>query len=277
MRLLLALFACMTAATIASAAEQIEIANGDVRLKAILYRPAGPGPFPAVVALHGCNGLFDGAGHERPQYQDWGQRLVESGFAVLFPDSFAPRGLGPQCMVQRRRVRPDRERMADANAAREWFQSQDWVLRERVSLLGWSQGGVAALWAVRPRVTAARVASSNGRPDFRSAVAFYPGCRRLNDTAWSARIPTLILIGAADDWARAHDCEQMVGQARGRSAMATLVKYRGAYHYFDRANLPLQELAGRAFSADGSGRVHVGTHHEARADAIRRVPEWLAR
>jgi hypothetical protein len=32
-----------------------------------------------------------------------------------------------------------------------------------------------------------------------------------------------------------------------------------------------------AFSADGSGRVHSGTHPAARADALKRVPEWFSR
>ena len=35
-----------------------EIKQGDLTLKATLYRPEGPGPFPAVVALHGCAGLY---------------------------------------------------------------------------------------------------------------------------------------------------------------------------------------------------------------------------
>jgi dienelactone hydrolase len=69
----------------------------------------------------------------------------------------------------------------------------------------------------------------------------------------------------------------MVAQARGRSAHATIVKYRGAYHYFDRANLPFQERTGQAFTPDGSGRVHVGSNADARADVLRRVPEWLRR
>lgn len=34
---------------------------------------------------------------------------------------------------------------------------------------------------------------------------------------------------------------------------------------------------GLAFSADGSGRAHSGTHPAARADALKRVPEWLKR
>src|SRR5712691_11227728 len=90
----------------------------------------------------------------------------------------------------------------------------------------------------------------DGASDFRSAVAFYPGCSRLENTAWSARIPTLILIGAADDWTAAQPCERMVAGARGRSARASIVVYPGAYHDFDHPNRPLQVRTGIAFSAD---------------------------
>jgi len=138
--------------------------------------------------------------------------------------------------------------------------------------MGWSNGGIATLWTVRPRAE-----RSDGMPDFRSAVAFYPGCRRLGDAGWSARIPTLIMIGKADDWTPAAACEQMVRGARGRSARATLITYPGAYHEFDRPNYPLRTFTGLAYSADGSGRAHVGTNPAARADALKRVPEWLTR
>jgi dienelactone hydrolase len=272
MRVILALLMTAMASGIADAADQIEIEAGDFPLKAILYRPAGEGPFPALVAMHGCGGLVNRAGKYRTEYADWAGKLVAAGFAVVFPDSYTSRGLGPQCTVQRRRIRPDRERMGDAYATRNWLQSQPWVQADRVGLIGWSQGAVAVLWTVRPHV-----APKDDKPDFRSAAVFYPGCRRLNDTAWSARIPTLILVGASDDWTRARECEQMVGQARGRSAHATIIKYRSAYHYFDRANLPVQERSGQANTPDGSGRVHVGTNADARADALKRVPDWLKR
>jgi dienelactone hydrolase len=69
----------------------------------------------------------------------------------------------------------------------------------------------------------------------------------------------------------------MVAGARGRTARAVVVKYKGAHHFFDRENLQLRERRGVAFSADGSGRVTIGTNQEARADAIKRIPEWFAR
>jgi dienelactone hydrolase len=142
----------------------------------------------------------------------------------------------------------------------------------RISLLGWSNGGISVLWAVRRRA-----AGSDKRPDFRAAVAFYPGCGRLDNTAWSARIPTLILVGSVDDWVSARACEQMVADARGRSARTSIIVYPSAYHDFDHPNQPVQVRTGNAFSIDGSGRVHTGTNPAARADALRRVPQWLSR
>jgi dienelactone hydrolase len=268
--LILAFLASTGAA--AAAQELVEIPEGSAKLKAYLYRPSGNGPFPAIVALHGCGGLSGRSGPVSLRYRDWGERLAEAGFAVLFPDSFGSRGLASQCTVRERSVRTARERVADAVAARRWLQTHSWVVADRVSLLGWQNGAVAALWTVRRRGTA-----GDNAPDFRSAVALYPGCRRLADTEWSARVPTLLLVGAADDWAPSTPCEQMVAGARGRSAQTSIIVYPGAYAEFDHPNMPMRQLSGLAFSADGSGHAHSGTNPAARADAIKRVPEWLSR
>jgi dienelactone hydrolase len=68
----------------------------------------------------------------------------------------------------------------------------------------------------------------------------------------------------------------MIDGARGRSALTRIVVYPGAYHDFDRANLPLHAAAG---SSDASlpDRGHLGTDPDARADSQRLVSEWLAR
>src|SRR3954447_15655284 len=197
--------------------EPVEFTHDGDKLKAFIYRPQGNGPFPAVVALHNCDGLAGRRTAFGRRYRDWGERLVAAGFVVLFPDSFGARNLGPQCNAGQRSLRSGRERAVDAEAARHWLQQQSYVAPDRISLMGWANGGVAALWTVRPGA-----AKKDDKPDFRSAIAFYPGCRRLCDTAWSARMPTLILVGAKDDWASASACEQMVAGARGRTARATI-------------------------------------------------------
>ena len=265
--------ALILALSSAQAAEQVEIPSGDVKLRATLYRPVGAGPFPAVVALHNCDGLADGEAPIDDRYREWGEHLVAAGFAVLFPDSFGSRGLASQCRLRQRAVRASQTRINDANAARHWLQAQPWVLADRVSLLGWSHGATTALWTIRRRSGAER----DKTPDFRSAVVFYPNCQRPGTLAWSARIPTLILIGRADDWTLASTCEQMIAGARGRSAGALIMVYPDATHDFDRAKLPLQERTGIANTASPTGRVHIGTNAAARADAFKRVPEWFAR
>jgi dienelactone hydrolase len=198
MRLLIALLIATTAfllaprVTAAVTSEPVAIRFPGGNLRALFYRPLGAGPFPAVIGLHGCGGINSSTGAPTSRYLDWGQRLSTAGFVVLFPDSYGSRGLGSQCSVRARGVRVDRERVADA--ARRWLQSQSWVIAERISLLGWSNGAIAALWAVRPRA-----AATDSARDFRTAIALYPSCRRLAATAWNARAPTLILIGGADD------------------------------------------------------------------------------
>jgi dienelactone hydrolase len=251
--------------------EPVELHDGEFTLKATVYRPEGAGPFPAIIGMHDCGGLTNASGALASKYREWAQLLVKDGFIVLYPESYGSRGIGNQCTTRNRPVRPDRERVADANASRRWLEQQPDVRPDHISLLGWSTGGSSVLWTVRPQ------RKSDDKRDFRSAVALYPACRRLDATAWSTRVPTLVLIGAADDVASPQDCEHMVAGAKGRSARIAIVVYPGAFHDFDHPNRPLQVRTGYAFSADGSGRIHTGTNAAARADSIKRVPQWLAR
>src|SRR4051794_7013796 len=99
-----------------SALEPVEIPHGDATLRGFVYRPEGPGPFPGIVALHGCRGLINRSGRITSQFSDWGDRLAAAGIAALFPDSFGSRGLTSQCRTHERRIRASRERVSDAYA-----------------------------------------------------------------------------------------------------------------------------------------------------------------
>ena len=129
--LLLSLFV-LAGASPGAAQEPVAMDGG---LKGVMYRPSGAGPFPAIVALHGCGGI--GRNPEKPsrRHADWGERLAAAGFVVLFPDSFGSRGLGSQCNVRDRTVRPGRERVADAVVARRWLAGQPFVAGGDVNLL----------------------------------------------------------------------------------------------------------------------------------------------
>ncbi len=134
----LSAIAFLTLLTLAFAADaapapsprQVEIPSDSGTLHAQLFKPDGDGPFPVVIALHGCGGL---AGHSEPvqaRYRDWAEQLLKAGKAVLLPDSYGSRELGPQCRVnvKERRVLARRERVADIMASREWLVQQPWAL-----------------------------------------------------------------------------------------------------------------------------------------------------
>lgn len=244
-----------------------------ILLGAELYRPAGPGPFPAVVAMHGCSGLYAGGGILGARQADWGERLSAAGFLVLLPDSYGSRGVGPQCRNRDRSIRPGRDRVLDAFAAKSYLQARPDVKADAVSMLGWSNGASAVVYAAGQGAGV----SPTGRPDFARAVAFYPGCRVPFEQGWRGRIPMLILVGAEDDWTGAKPCEDLSAAARARGEDVDLVAYPGAYHDFDHPNLPVHVVKGLAFTIGGGGVAHSGTNRAAREDALKRVPAYLAR
>jgi dienelactone hydrolase len=254
----LALLASLTAAGVTPEHARIPTPSG-VTLDAALLRPVGPVKAPAVVALHGCGGPYaarDGG---------WAVELARLGHVVLLPDSFGSRGLGSQCRVKERTVRPAQERRDDAIAAGTWLMAQPGVPAGGMVLLGWSNGGQTTL-------ATARQADDLPRGLFLRFVAFYPGCARINrDTTWRPAGPLLILVGEADDWTPAEPCRRLAG--RFPEAL-TLITYPGAYHDFDAPGRRLRLLTGLATTRDGTA--HAGTDPAARADALARVPGFVA-
>jgi dienelactone hydrolase len=254
------------AAAQATEAEEVRIASPLATkgpFTARLLRPPGPGPFPAVVALHGCGGLLDARGKVRKRDADWADRLVGAGHAVLLPDSFTARGYREICTVRERGIRP-RDRAGDVAAAVAWLAGKPFVDAARIALVGWSNGGSTVLWAVRAGFMA-------DGPQPRIAIAFYPGCRGLTRRAdWQPRLPLTVLIGSADDWTPPEPCRQLAQRTGFR-----LVEYPGAYHGFDAPGSRVRVRKGLA-TAKG-GEAHVGTDPAARAAAIEEVMGLLAR
>lgn len=273
MRSPLLALAALLVAMAPSRAEEVTFPGADqTTIHARLFKPSGSGPFPVVVSLHGCGGLNTSSGDLPSREADWRDRWIDQGYLVIFPDSYASRGLGSQCTVRDRSVRPSTERTADVAATRAYLQSRPDVKADKITLVGHSNGASTVLWALR-----ADQRPTDGRPDFAQAIAFYPGCKDPLEASLVPRRPLLILIGAADNWTPAAPCTDFVAHARAAGANADLVAYPGAYHDFDAPGRPIRERTGLAFTADGSGRAFTGTNEAARADAIERVTATLAR
>lgn len=261
--------------------------RGPVRIDALLFRPAASGTSatsaPALIALHGCGGLF-GASRGREgtlseRHAAHATTLLAAGYIVLFPDSFGSRGLREICTIRagERTVDPQRRRR-DTLGALRWLADQRGVDRDRIALLGWSHGGSTTLATVN--AAHREVASFRGEgvapPFFRGAIAFYPGCTRaLRDAQWRPAVPTRILIGAADDWTPAAPCEALAARARERDWPLRTTVYANAYHGFDA---PRGKIVHRTDVPNGvsPGRgVHVGPDAAAREAANRSVAEFL--
>lgn len=250
-----------------------DIAGGAATLiEGRLYRPPGDGPFPAVVAMHGCGGRDWTDGRMSSLYRDWAARLTGLGFVALFTDSFAPRGVEEVCTKRPQPVTPFRQRPRDAHGALAWLAAQPNVRADRVFLMGWSHGGSTVLTSLDTGRRATPRASGNLA--FRAAIAFYPGClspSRRPD--WTTAAPLLILIGELDDWTPPAPCETLAARARAAGQPVELVTYPGAYHGFDAVQGQLRQRTD--VGAKPGGSVTLGPNPAAREDARRRVTAFL--
>jgi dienelactone hydrolase len=197
---------------------------------------------------------------------------------ALVVDSWRPRGLTEACTPGEELL--NTARFDDAIGALRWLHGRPYVDRQRVGIIGWSNGGVFAMAAVngptfeRTRNRGVQIPE----PGFRAAVGVYPGgCFSLVNER-SVR-PLLLLIGADDDWTLASECVELAEAQRAKGADVTLVVYPGAVHYFDVKGQP------RAWIADVENRnrpnkccgATVGYDAAADADAHRRVADFFGR
>ncbi len=241
-------------------------------IEAAVLRPAGRGPFPAIVALHDCLGLYGPSGTMMSHMRDWSERLVAQGYAVLMPDSFNPRGVPEMCGRDPELIRPGMERARDAAAGLDWLQAQSWIKPDKVGLIGWANGGTTALTFA---TTDGRLVRQHGQPDFKLIVAFYPNCSTMAQApGWRSDIPLTVLTAGKDDWAPPVSCLKMSERIQASNGVLDLVKYSGARHDFDAPNMPIHLKTGVTTTATGAATI--GTDPLARADAVERVTTLLA-
>jgi carboxymethylenebutenolidase len=123
--------------------ESVKYPSKKETVPGLLCRPAGAGPFPAVVAVHGDFGVTDAVkGHAR--------RLAERGYLTLVPDLY--RGDKPADLIDAHilsRGLPEDRVLADLKAAVDYLTDRPDVRPGRVGILGWDMGGGYALDAAR--------------------------------------------------------------------------------------------------------------------------------
>jgi dienelactone hydrolase len=196
-----------------------------------LALPAATDPLPAVILMHGCNGI---SGSEI----GWVTTFNGLGIATLVVDSFGRRDISETCGRQRVNFAT---RMADAFAAFDYLLTNPRIDRTRIAIMGFSLGGDTALRASQLRF---QKHFGKGPGRFAAHLAFYPaGCyTRLAEEDRISGAPIRIFHGAADDWTPLAPCRAYIERLRQAGKDAMLIEYPDAHHAFDNPGAPLRRL-----------------------------------
>jgi dienelactone hydrolase len=215
-------------------------------LKANLVKPEGNGPFPAVIMMHGCSG-------DTPYQDAWENRFVEWGYVVLRVDSLTPRNKQTFCDMPAPTTKP---RAQDAYDAKAYLMELPFVDKQKIGLVGWSHGAMAALYVVDDLTPIEKRKSP-----FQCAVLFYPYCF----SVYSLNAPLLILGGEKDDWCPPASCKSLVGSNNSQFEVALKI-YTDAHHCFDWEGLDMEYKG------------HILKYNpEATKDAVSRVQDFLVK
>ena len=190
-----------------------------------LAKPAGDGPFPAVVLAPGCGGFHDQ--YSPPVFDQYRKRLVEDGFVVVNVDFTKGHDI-PACFSDKGLLITQEDYSKDILIAVADLKKNSFVDPARIHLLGWSYGGGAALNAL---------ALAEEQPDvkIKSVVAYFPYCGAVRP--WKQPVPVLVLRGGADDMAPFGKCMPAVKAALDNKSMRDVV-HPGALHSFDQFTVP---------------------------------------
>ena len=164
--------------------------------------PTGAAPYPAVVLLHSSIGQGT---------QDWrtADVLRARGFAVLAIDSFGPRGV--EKTIKDQTLVSEASMVADAYAGLAALSADPRIDGGRIAVMGFSKGGIAALYAGLETV---RARMGVGARRFAAHVAYYPWCGVAFLDPRTTGAPILIELGARDEVAPPALCEAFAGEVR---------------------------------------------------------------
>ena len=216
-------------------------------LSAWLFQPS-TSPAPYVIFLHGCNGL------NLRTARQWADFYTAHGVGVLMVDSFKPRGVANTCGEGGQWLA---RRADDASSALNWLRGQPFARRDRIAVMGLSQGGGVALLILNDR--------SPSAGGFVGGVALYPGCAIGLKARLQYSRPLLVQVGDQDNWTPAADCEALKA-VQGEKSRLELTVYPGARHAFDS---PVRDTV-------VLGKYLVGEHIPSRDRARARVEKFIA-
>ena len=266
---------CLSLIASAQTATEVRVDSLDAAVKLPGYWfPAqnGPAPRPAVVALHGCDGLLDPKGRLSAGRLRYARLLNEAGIGVLFTESFVPRGETSICS-QKGSVRriTEEDRRLDVYGALQWLAGQEGVDGRRLGVVGWSHGGQTVLSSAD--LSSEVVSGAAVKPA--ALVAFYPGCDKvLKRFRYAVAAPTLVMSGALDDWTPPAPCRRLTSGLQGDvgKPVVQYLEFADSYHAFD-SSLPPRERSD--VGGTRSGKATVGGNPVAREESACAMVSFL--
>lgn len=113
--------------------------NGGPDVRAYVAKPAGEGPFPAVIMIHEFFGLNESIVGKA-------DLLAQEGYLVVAPDTFRGSTTSwiPRAIYQVITTKPENVN-ADLDSVYAWLESQPDVEKDRVGVAGFCYGGRASL------------------------------------------------------------------------------------------------------------------------------------
>ena len=186
--------------------------------------PSGKGRLPAVIVIHGAEGVG-------PREARWAEELAEIGVVSFIVDSATGRGF--------RNVTsdlPSGAMILDVYRALGLLATHPRIDPSRIALMGGSRGGVVSLYASLKRF---RRMHGPAGVEFAAYLPFYPGCvvDYIEGDEVSDR-PIRIFHGQSDDWTPVGPCREYAERLRRVGKDVQLTEYPGVPHAFDDPSLP---------------------------------------
>ena len=235
MRRALAMLALLAVATGCAAsttgAPRAAVPAADAALQAtlrphdVVLTPDGPGPFPAVMVLHGCLGV-------RSKDRRWAEHLRDAGYVALVVDSMTGRGLTTRddfTGVCRGLNLWGGTRAADVRASLAHLRTLPTVDPSRLAVVGFSHGAWAALDFLAS-------SDQDDVPGLRAVVGFYPYCgvaSRARWLGWDVDVPTLLLLAGQDNVVSPAQCQSVAERVAAAGRPVSFTVYPDARHSFD--------------------------------------------
>jgi carboxymethylenebutenolidase len=136
--LMLALIFCVSLLSLSGFAAEgkaVSYKSGDETVNAMIYTPAGKGPFPALIVIHEWWGLNDWV-------KGQASKFAEEGYVALAVDLYRGKVAENADMAHElmRGVPEDRAKR-DLKAAYAYLAAQPNVKKDRIGAIGWCMGG----------------------------------------------------------------------------------------------------------------------------------------